>query len=405
MNKACVKRRTKTDVLLELLALTVVWLIFMKSAISESSHVLLTGIGVICGTVLLLLCLRYQRVSRAAFAGWIYIAAAGCINICFTGTLTIQNYVTMLFLYYPAAVYVFSESSPHLIWWDASYYLYGLYIIYRMLNAVRGYYMFYAESRNSLSVLLLVWLFILYFIHKKAGKDLSFASILLFAAGCFVANGRAGIISAGLMMGAYVLISVVKGKGWKRKLKIIVIAAGLFAAAFYVARHFSALFEKYLWRFVDRQSLLSTSDRFRIWKLYIDMCMDSIHDFVFGGNTFTLLGPLYNGNLHSSFFMVHACLGLAGSVFIFFCIILGILRIIQKKDYWLLALTMTFLVRGMTDRICPGKIGDICMWIVILYGLSERRMIYNNFLNPGHESCYWYDNASGNEYLEGKCRG
>ncbi len=361
--------------LIELLATIVVWLAFMKDAISASSHIVLTGLGVAFGSILLAICISSFKISRRVLHLWLLAALLGGANIAVVGSLTLQNYIPMLLLYFPIAIYFVYSPSANERWWEINYFLYSAYVIFRMLTARGGYYMFYAASRNALSVLLLIWLFFLYNVYRKAGKVLPIRDVVLFFVGCVIATGRGGIISGFVLIVCFWLLDLRENalhRNWKyqsRWLSLVVVAIVAFV---YASRNMESIMSQYLFRFSDTASLRSSNARIEAWELYINECKN-FWVFLFGGNTNRLLPESYAGNLHNSVLMMHARFGIAGFLYSLFIFFSAVILAIKKKEYHMGALIIVFFIRAMTDQLFPAKIGDIALWIVIFYRLKWKR--------------------------------
>ncbi len=366
------KVRLKKYILIEIVAFITVWLVFMKDAISEQIHTLLTTSGVIVGTLLFVLCTVNYKIPKKVYYVWFIFALLGAFNILLVGALTPVNYIPMLFFYFPIAIYFYYSQDDNYKLWEINYYIYAAYLIYRMLNAVDGYYMFYATSRNMLSMLLLIWLSILYMVFAKAGRILPLRCIIIFFIGCFVATGRGGIISGVVLLSTFWLINTQdtgRKKSWKGLTIWLLLVAVSCVFIIYVVQHFNAIFEKYLFRFTDEVSVRSSNARLTMWKLYLSQLKDPYVLFL-GGNTYKILPPSANGNLHNSFLMVHAKFGLLGFVYVCYSFIVALFQAIKVRDFRMLALIIVFAVRSLTDQVFPAKVGDIALWIFILYSQS-----------------------------------
>lgn len=375
------------DQIMELLATVVVWLAFMKDAISEQSHVVLTGIGVVFSGCLLTLCIAKYKINRKVFVLFGFAALFGAINIGLIGSLTFLNYIPMLFFYFPISVYLKHCNKLNTKWWEINYYIYSAYILYRMINAVGGYYLFYASSRNTLSVFLLIWALILFVAFRKNGKILPIRVIIMFFIGCILATGRGGIVSGVILLGSYWILDM-RDNAHHRKIKYqvrwIAFALVTIIAVLYVVGHIEGITSQYLFRFTDDVSLRSGNARLYAWDLYISRCKDP-WNFIFGANTYTLLPPAYAGNLHNSMLMVHARFGIVGFVFVLYIFIASMIDAIRKTELRLFFLIVVIFVRSMTDQIFPAKIGDIALWIIafeLLYRKDKKFFLYKKRMKP-----------------------
>lgn len=359
----------------ELLATMVVWCAFMKSAFSEQTHFILTGAGVLLGSFLLLVCLSSFKVKREVLYLLEAITVLGIFNIIFVGSMTVVNYIPMILLYLPIAIYFFYGNNSNSKYWEFNYFLYSAFLCFKMITSDDGYHLSYALSRNSLSVLLLIWLVILSVLYAKENKYLPLKDVIVFLVGCIIATGRGGIISGVMLAFCFWLIETKENilrssiKKHKYKLKLILLFLVALITAIIFAYNFDLFYNKYMFRFTDPASIRSSDARIYIWKLYIERCQNLLI-FFWGDNTYRLLHFTFNGNLHNSILMTHAKFGIIGFFYVICVFVASTALAIKTKDYRFLSIILVFFIRSLTDQIFPGKTGDIAFFMIIFYQMG-----------------------------------
>lgn len=372
MNKK--ENTLSSETMVNKIAVATVWVAFLKEAFTEKSHIILTTIGVALGLILFLLCRVNLKIPTKTYFIWWIIIISGMINVIFVGSMKITNFIPMVFLYFPIAVYFYYWKIKDNKWWEFNYYIYALYLIFRMITSPDGYLLFYSTSRNMLSSLLLIWLTILYFVFYNANKEIPLRCIIIFFVGCFIANGRGGIISALILLAFYCLYITFSHLMYHRA-RWIPWTILLYFLVCYTFLHSHDLFEKYLYRFTDFQSIRSSEARIDAWRLYIKSIFENPFYLIFGGNAKTIFSGSYlyalNGNLHNSFLSLHSRLGCVAFISICWQLCSALKKSITNRKYTLFILIIVCLIRSMTDTLFPGKIADIFLWLFIFYSISS----------------------------------
>ena len=301
-------------------------------------------------------------------------------------TLVITNYLPMLFLHFPIAIYFYFCDDHNILFWELTYYIYSLRVTYLLLTSYNYYHVAHGLARGGLSSRLLIFIFILYIIYEKRNKIMPLRIVFVFFIVCFASNARAGIISAVLLLVGYWFIYMQKEKklnnnNYKVQIQKVFMIMLFLIISMYVYLNFEDIFDKYLYRFSSssKNDVASTESRFFIWNLYL-LSLSNLENLILGNNTYILLPKVYDGNLHNSFLMTHACLGIIA--FYYMCVFSfrSVMKALKAKNYGLFLLFITFLLRAATDRIFPAKTGDIPMFIMIFY--SSYDFLKDTFLLP-----------------------
>lgn len=229
------------------------------------------------------------------------------------------------------------------------------------------YRIFAASSRNYISVLLIACLFPYYLACQRDHTEVSvYPALLSFPVSIYV-QSRGGMVASGLLVALMfiqkIYLGTAKGafKNRKNLIKFLISAALLIVIVWFSSNH-SAV---YLSRFSKPVEYPIT--RSAMWREYITVTGSSFKNIVLGPPLTTcplILAEAYNS--HNSYFMTHSYMGIAGFLAVMAGGIGYPVLCIKKKQYDLLFLAITFLLRAMIDYLFPMLFCDCIILFMIL---------------------------------------
>jgi hypothetical protein len=192
-------------------------------------------------------------------------------------------------------------------------------------------------------------------------------------------QSRGGIIASGILFALTFIrkITFVKEKEWFKKRKIFIyslIFCLCLLAIVFLTLNATKLFSRF---FEAEEYSITRSD---MWKEYVTATVSSVKNILLGPPLTTCPLILEEGyNIHNSYFMTHSYMGIVG----FLTVIAGgvgyLVLCIKEKEYDLLFLAITFLVRAMTDYLFPMLFCDcIILFMIIKVGMEVKRVAYDN---------------------------
>lgn len=268
------------------------------------------------------------------------------------------NKTIMLFIYYGALAFILS------------------YLISIGFSLVDRQSVFAKHSMNYSALFVAVYLIPYYMACQNRDEVPSPIPAYI----CFVVSvlsyGRGGIIMGGILVGGTIIKNVFlndRSKVWKK----ILILISLAIVSYYAVGYYD-YYSKYFLKF---STYGMGSSREYIWREYIANALSSLDNILFGYNTRnSSLLTYYNGNLHNSYLMLHKFWGIIGFIITSCFIFRGMRDIFTKKKYDLFVLLFAILAKSFTDWNFPMQIGDICLWIVILYPVLSLRVHANQYI-------------------------
>ena len=255
------------------------------------------------------------------------------------------------------------------------------------------YRIFVASSRNYISVLLIACMFPYYLACERDHVEVSVFPALLSLTASIYVQSRGGMIASGLLVffsfirEIYLGIAKDSFKNKKNLIRFIIAVVILFGIVLFTFDNSA----ENLSRFSTTKELEYPVTRLDMWKEYITVTGSSVSNIVLGPPLTTcpfIMSEAYNS--HNSYFMTHSYMGIAG----FFAVIIGgvgyLVLCIKKKQYNLLFLSITFLLRATTDYLFPMLFCDCIILLMIIetgiviteevYEYKERKMLNNS--NP-----------------------
>lgn len=285
------------------------------------------------------------------------------------------------------------------------FYVVFLYTVVSIIFAdpVELYRIFRASSRNYISVLLIACLFPYYLACERDNVEVSIVPALLSLPVSIYVQSRGGMIASGILVALSFVRELFLGfvkKSFKNRKKLIsfFIQSGILVCiALFTFCDFgsdqsnindsnlssSASADSniddssnYLSRFTEAEEYPIT--RLDMWKEYITVTGTSINNIILGPPLTTcplILEEAYNS--HNSYFMTHSYMGIVGFLGVMVGGIGCIILCKKKKEYNLLFLSITFLVRAMTDYLFPMLFCDcIILFMILKVGIEIMGEVY-----------------------------
>lgn len=302
------------------------------------------------------------------------------INRLFVLNCSWSGCLRIVFISLPIAYLLCTVSISRCV---ALYFFYLVFIFTVIMiflsNPEELYRIFAASSRNYISVLLIGCTFPYYLACSRANMEVSiFPALLTFPVSLYV-QSRGGIIASGLLFALTFIrkIYIVKEKDWfkkRKKMFYFSITVVLLLVVVFFVYNSNRLFS----RFFERESYSIT--RSDMWKEYLMVTGSSLRNLFLGTPLITcplIMEEAYN--IHNSYFMTHGYMGIIG----FLAVIAGgigyLCLCIKKKEYNLLFLSITFLVRATTDYLFPMLFCDcIILFMIINFGMEIKRAAYDD---------------------------
>lgn len=277
--------------------------------------------------------------------------AFGMLNIGLVGNLNPILLFIFLMGFYSAQLFM-HESVPAKVFLNILW-VWVIYILLMIALKGLGNPVFTYVSNNYISV----YLFsptVLYYIKSEMDHE----EIRIFPAAvvwvmCVLGTSRSGLITATLMLGALLVYKYYMGQGSHRK--ILLLGAAFFGCVLVVAVLLPLVLERFSdYYIVDRflSMGLTSNARLRMWSEYIALLDDKTY-FLFGApmDQVYWAARFYEGNLHNSFFFVHAYLGIVGFVGMVLLMAYSAAVACKKRNWVFLIMFGTFCLRAFTDHV------------------------------------------------------
>ena len=248
-----------------------------------------------------------------------------------------------------------------------------LYILYKLFIGVPFIHILTATSQNYISVLILFFLLLYYTSCHEANEGFFVFPSYMFFVCCLLVRGRSGIVlSAAFAIAVTVFkINMVEKKMYRNLLKVAIVRM-LAVAAWYL---FTIIKERKgdlngtaLARFTNKGTI--DAERLIIWKAFFTNNLRSVSTFLWGSDT-SLIRE--DGNLHNSFFMCYAKYGLFMFVTMLSLIAYSLILALKNKQYFMLLLFSTLLLRAFTDLIFYQGYCEMFLYYFVFYFILNNR--------------------------------
>ena len=225
------------------------------------------------------------------------------------------------------------------------------------------------SSGNYVSVVLILSACIYYMGLHNSGKVFGVIDIVPSII-CFMmsiwARGRGGIISTAFLLVLVVFVLIKQNRG-KDTMSYKVFKYAVVFVILYL-----------LWKSVDLIEEILILDKFEnqgldtprpfMWAAYLSKMMESPIYILMGAplDEISVIHSFAN-NTHNSFLQLHAFNGILMFVVFFYCLYRAIVYYIRNDMLALLVITLTIVMRGMTDKFIFGQYGMPIMLFLAFY--------------------------------------
>ena len=343
----------------------------------------------VLGMITYLYALKYNR-HLLRFMIWlsIGIVALVTINRILVLNCSWSGCLRIVFISLPIAYLLFdvhiSRTAALLFFYVV--FLYTVVMI-SLADPAELYRIFAASSRNYISVLLIACLFPYYLACQRDHTEVSVFPALMSLPVSIYVQSRGGVIASGVLavltFARELYRGIAKGsfKNRNNLIRFLISAVLLLGIVFFTfhkpaddgftidnsAENYSGEDNSsdYLARFSKPVEYPIT--RSAMWREYITVTGSSFKNIALGPPLTTcplILAEAYNS--HNSYFMTHSYMGIAGFLVVMAGGIGYPVLCIKKKQYNLLFLSITFLLRAMTDYLFPMLFCDCIILFMIL---------------------------------------
>ena len=236
------------------------------------------------------------------------------------------------------------------------------------------------SSGNYISVLLILSVCIYYIGLHNSRKRIGVIDIIPSIA-CFLlsiwAKGRGGVISTGFLLVLVILAIVKQNRKEGTKFYKVFRIAIAFTILILLYKSIN-LVDEFLSIGKFEEQGFDTPRPF-MWASYLSKMIES-PIYVFMGAPLNEIPVIhmFENNTHNSFLQLHALNGLVMFVFFFYYLFRAIYIYIRNDNMALLVITLTLVMRGMTDKFIFGQYGMPIMMFLALYPFVFLRELNTN---------------------------
>lgn len=231
------------------------------------------------------------------------------------------------------------------------------------------------SSGNYISVLMILSMSIFYIGLNNEKRELKWFDIIP-AFICFLlavwAKGRGGILSCGFLL-VMMLLVYMQGVLQKKMRRWLLFWVMLFLACMIILISDITIIDNItnLGKWGSRG--MDNTPRLELWSGYFTKMNESFVYALMGVPLFEVASIHAIGdNPHNSFIYLHATNGLLTSIFFMFLLVSSCIYQFHKKQFVLLVLTMTIVLRGMTDKFIFGQYGMPIFLYLVLYPFVHK---------------------------------
>lgn len=327
------------------------------------------------GLPLLIFCFWNYLVDKRIIAIMIAYASLVLASGLFYNDVNVYNLMTTVLVFFPIALFFLCSRQLSVWCWSFLYLLVCVLLFYKMHNSPDGYLLFYATSRNYVSVYSIIALSICSFSIHKENKKLPIAFLLIIFFLAIYSVGRGGILSTGILLGLFMIYRAFIAEGYNRQLRILISVFFFIALGLIVIYNYELILNKYFMRFIDSSAEGSNNERLAILRTYFEGVLTSPPQMVFFGIQPTDLGGPFarvGWNIHNSFLQFYATTGLLGIIALVVLILKAARYLFKQHRVEELFVFLVFLLRSGTDYVFPENVGDIVLLYYILLPWQER---------------------------------
>lgn len=221
---------------------------------------------------------------------------------------------------------------------------------------------FIGTSRNLISVILLVFVGVIYILEYKVKESYSFWPLLPLIAISILAVGRGGIICSVLLLLCYFFSKLNNRK------RIFLFVCAVSVMTIFLWENIVTLYDNLFAKTRFAAEGLASDERDILFSIYMDNI--NLKTFFIGYDYYT--DSFYRSldyNAHNSYIRLHHFLGIF-SLPIVFLLILSLFKLF-KRDFFLCSLFLVLLLRGYVDNIYFFDKYDFILYTLVLIGLKD----------------------------------
>lgn len=273
-----------------------------------------------------------------------------------------------------STVLVMLKTNVKVAFMKGLFWMFTIWCAFLFITKANPNEIFAHTSRNYISVVFIFLVCLIIFSQIEERKELSLIYAIIPVFFSVWAIGRSGILATMLLLVA--MIGIKTFQQTERKYKFIwflLFVIGMLVVVLLVFSSntvISALFSRFIENGFQDQA------RNNIWTRYLDLLESDKYSILFGAE----IGrdnylKSFEGNLHNSFFSLHARYGIIYLLFIIYRIIVSMKFFYVRKNYMVVICMGCFLLRGWTDVLFCSYWGDIILWYFLLYPVVKKGVI------------------------------
>ena len=301
-----------------------------------------------------------------------------CWGICYLGQNGYLNYsfsnLLYSFLYIGLSITLLNNKYSHISTVFILVFA-TITVLLRILQHVNMNHILLANSRNYISILLLLPILLYYISCHDKKKPIYIIPVILYFYISIYAVGRGGIVSAGFLTVTLCIYKAnhIKNKAGRRIIWFFILIIAI-TMAIYLSNFDALVLNKILNTNFSRFFLKGTTDvsRQTVWAAFFKNNMRSLGTFLVGSNVEL---ARYDGNLHNSFLQAYASYGLIGFLVLLSLIIRSAVQSIRQKDTLFLILLIALSFRALTDRVFFQGYCEIFLYYFIFYWDYQKRKV------------------------------
>ena len=228
----------------------------------------------------------------------------------------------------------------------------------------------FGSSNNYVSIMLILAAAFYYIpleeeVHRTRLIDLVPAGI------CFLvsvwAKGRGGILAAGILLGL-MMVCYLRSVTGKNPRRIVTLCILLLAVLVFLLVSNTSVSKWFFSLGKWERKGANADDRMEIWGSYLSEAFGSLSYFLFGAPLRDIPAVhLVGDNCHNSFLQLHAFNGIVMFLLYMVMLVWSFGYYIRRKQYIMVSILATLVIRAMTDKFVFGQYGMPLMLFFVLW--------------------------------------
>ena len=246
----------------------------------------------------------------------------------------------------------------------------------------------FGSSNNYVSIIVLLATAFYYIpleeqYHRTRLIDLAPAGI------CFLvsvwAAGRGGILAAGILLGL-MMVNYLRSVTGKNPRRIVIVCLLLLGVLVYLLVSNTSLSRWFFSLGKWQRKGANSDERMEIWASYLSEMFGSPIHFLFGAQLRDI--PVIHqigDNCHNSFLQLHAFNGIWMFLLYLVMMVWSFVYYIHRKQYIVVSVLATLVIRAMTDKFIFGQYGMPVMLFFVLWPFLGKEQSGSNLILPQQE--------------------